>query len=125
MYLRWNRKAIGHREQKSQLPTTLDGGHRDDGLWSMVSFLDRKDKFSVLIREQGKDRVHADTWWMGSDDEVGATRESQQNNEQSDSGNQRKEKGSRRSQRPRSDHCTDGLVRIMGFDPFRRPNFSP
>ena len=30
-----NKKANGDREQKSQLPTTLDGGHRDDGLWSM------------------------------------------------------------------------------------------
>ena len=42
---RWNRKANGHREQKSQLPTTLDGGHRDDGLWSMGLFWTAKTKF--------------------------------------------------------------------------------
>ena len=80
MHFRWNRKTNGHREQKSQLSTTLDGGHRDDGLWSMGLFWTAKTRFKA------KDRVHADTWWMGSDDEVGATGERQQNIEKSDSG---------------------------------------
>ena len=35
----------GHREQKSQLPTTLDGGHRYDRLWSMGLFWTTKTRF--------------------------------------------------------------------------------
>ena len=38
-------KANGHREQKSPLSTTLDGGHRDDRLWSMGLFWTTKARF--------------------------------------------------------------------------------
>ena len=66
--------------RKSQLSTTLDGGHRDDRLWSMgFFFLDHKGKvFSFDPRTGQKIEFHTDTWWMGSDDEVGATGERQQ-----------------------------------------------
>ena len=47
-------KANGNREQKSQLSTTFDGGHRDVGLWSMGFVLDHNGKVSVLIRKQWK-----------------------------------------------------------------------
>ena len=67
--------------------------------------LDHKGKVSVFDpQNRAKDRVHADTGWMGSDDEVGATGERQQNTEQSDSGDQREEKGSCSSQRLWSNH---------------------
>ena len=85
----------------------------------------RKDKVSVLIREQGKRSIHADTWWMGSDDEVRASRE--RANKilkaiQEISANKRAAVGAR-DYGPITD--TDALVRIMRCDPFRRPCFSP
>ena len=68
----------------------------DCGRW--VCFGPQKARF------QFRSENSADTWWVGSDDEVGATGERQQNIEQSDSGDQRKEKGSCSSQRPWSNH---------------------
>ena len=73
----------------------------DCGRW--VCFGHRKGKVSVLIRGQGK-RLSSRRHLGGSDDEVGATGERQQNIEQSNSGDHCKEKSSCSSQRPRSDH---------------------
>ena len=62
---------------------------------------------------------------MGSDDEVGTTGESQQNVEQSDSGDER---ANRRAAAIGKDYGavtdTDGSVRIMGYDLIRRPGIS-
>ena len=58
------------------------------------------------------------------DDEVGATGERQQNIEQSNSGDQRKERAAAVTRDYGAITDTDELVRIMGRGPFRRPVFS-
>ena len=62
---------------------------------------------------------------MGSDDEVGTTGESQQKMNKAI----QKISAKRRAAAIAKDYGavtdTDGLVRIMGCDPFRRPGISP
>ena len=62
---------------------------------------------------------------MGSDDEVRATRESQQHIELSDSGNSAKKRAAVEARDYGAITDTVGLVRIMGCDPCRLLGFSP
>ena len=62
---------------------------------------------------------------MGSDDEVGATRENQQNINKAMQEINAKKKAAVEARDCGAITDTDRLVRIMGCDPFRRPGFSP
>ena len=71
--------------------------------------------------------MHADTWWMGSDDKVGATGERERGNKILNNAIQEisaKKRAAAVARDCRAITDTDGSVRIMGCDPFRRPGFS-
>ena len=96
---------------ESRLSTTLDGGHRDDGLWSLGLFWTTKTRFQFDPRTGQKIEFTADTRRMGSDDEVGTTGESQQIMNKAIQEISAKKRAAAKC---RTVTDTDGVVRIMG-----------